>query len=272
MRLTVSGLLLIFASTLHAQGEPVPIPTQAQTASVGIAVVTDQPGSFPLVDPRATPGSQPIQSGGVVAASELRIPSKALKELERSQKAYLAGDIRSSVGHLEKAVLIHPPFLQAHNVLGARYLQLGDYERGLNEFQKAVDIDPKFAYGYHNLSVTAYFLHRYAEAEAAARLALRLDPQQATTRYLLGGILFAEQKNIPEAAELFRQSVEKFPNARLYLARIAQKNGDANQAAAELQTYLNMPEADNRQKAACWLAQLTHSQAGPGCIPEKTIP
>jgi tetratricopeptide (TPR) repeat protein len=213
-----------------------------------------------------------MQPGGVVAANELRIPSKALKELERSQKAYLAGDMRSSVQHLEKAVFIHPPFLQAHNVLGARYLQLGDYERGLNEFHRAVDIDPKFAYGYHNLGVTAYFLHRYAEAEAAARLALQLDPQQATTRYLLGGILFAEQKNIPEAAELFRQSVEKFPNARLYLARIAQKNGDANGAVAELQTYLNVPEVDNRQKAACWLAQLTHSAASPGCSPEKPIP
>ncbi len=272
MKLTVSGLLLIFASTLHAQGDPDPLPTRAQAGRAASAPVMERPESFPLVDPRSAPGSPSAQPAGLVTASQLAIPPKALKELARSQKAYLAGDIRSSVEHLEKAVLIHPSFLQAHNVLGARYLQLGEYDRGLNEFHKAVAIDPKFAYGYHNLSTALYFLRRYPEAEAAARQALQLDPLQVTTHYLLGGILFAEQQNIPEAVELFRQSAEKFPDAKLFLAQIAFKNGDSNQAIADLQEYLSVPEAENREQASYWLAKLTHSAAAPGCSAEKSIP
>jgi len=70
----------------------------------------DQPASFPLVDPRTAPGARAAQPEGLVAASQLAIPAIALKEAERSQKAFEAGDILTSAEHLEKAVLIYPPF------------------------------------------------------------------------------------------------------------------------------------------------------------------
>ena len=272
MRLTVSGFLLIFASTLHAQGTPDTLPTRAQTVGAASAPVTDQPDAFTLVDPRIAPGSLPAPPAGFISAAQLVIPPKALKEAERSQKAFEAGDIRTSAEHLEKAVLIYPPFLQAHNVLGTRYLRMGEYNKGLNEFQKALSLDPKLPQTYHNLSTALYFLQRYPDAETCARRALKLDPLLLSSRYMLGRILFAEQQNTPEAVELLRQSAEKFPNARLYLARIAQQNGDAHQAVSQLQEYLKAPNAEDRHRASCWLAQLTHSAADPGCSAEKTTP
>lgn len=272
MRLTVSGLLLIFASTLHAQGGPDPLPNRTQVIHATSAPVAGQPDAFALVDPRIAPGALPALPGGIVSANQLAIPPKALKEAERSQKAFEAGDIRTSIEHLEKAVLIYPPFLQAHNVLGTRYIRTGEYNKSLIEFQRALSLDPRLAQTYHNLSTALYFLRRFPEAEASARQALKLDPLLLSSRYMLGRILFAEQQNTPEEVELFRQSAEKFPNARLYLARIAEQSGDTNQAVAQLQEYMKAPDAEDRHRATCWLAQLSHSAAGPGCAGEKTIP
>src|SRR5436305_3998913 len=57
-----------------------------------------------------------------VSVSQLRIPSKAMKEFERARKAFQSGEIRASAEHLEKAVRIYPDFVEAHNALGRRFV------------------------------------------------------------------------------------------------------------------------------------------------------
>jgi len=185
------------------------------------------------------------------------VPSKAVKELGRSQEAFRAGDIRDSIEHLEKAIKIHSNYMEAHNNLGARYVDLNQPEKAVPEFQKALAIDPNSLNARFNLSLALSLLRRYPEAEDAARRALQLDPSYLPARYALGQILSAQEKNTPEALHCLRQSVSQFPNARLMLARVLVRQGAIDEAASELREYLKSPHPDKKQLAEYWLARLT---------------
>lgn len=237
MKTNISILLLFLASSVCAQTE--------QTPS---SLLPAAPSSVPRFEE-------------TISVHDLRIPPKAVKELQRSQNALQSGDARSSARHLERALQIYPDYLEAHNALGARYIELAEYEKAAAEFQKAIAIDPLVSQPWNNLSVAFFLQQRYGDAESAARRALNLAPQHATARYMLGAILATEQRNPEEAIGLLRQTKLEFADARLLLAQILLRRGAARDAEEELRGYLALPDAPKRQNVERWLARLTQTPA-----------
>ncbi len=248
MRRGIWLLLLVLTSRLCAQSEAPPHP-------------------FVSIDQSRLP-----RPGEAISTRELLIPPKAVKEIQRSQTALLSGDLRSSALHLEKALHIYPNYLEAHNNLGSRYVELHQYEKAAVEFQKAIHIDPRVAQPYNNLSVAFFLLQRYPDAEAAARRALDLDPRNSTSRYMLGCILAAEKRNPLEAMEMLRQTELEFPDSRLLLAEILLRRGAVNEAENELREYLKVPGVEKKQNVERWLARLAKKSATPNCATRADIP
>jgi len=217
------------------------------------------------IDPSHLP-----KPGETVSTRALLIPSKAMKELQRSQSAFLSGDIRSSARRLERALQIYPHYLEAHNNLGSRYIELHDYEKAAAEFHKAIDLDPRIMQPFNNLSVALFLLQRYPDAEAAARRALDLDPHNSTAQYMLGCILATEKRNPSEAMELLHRTEVEFPDARLLLAQILLGQGVVNEAKNELNSYLKVPGVEKKQKVECWLARLEQTLATSACAQAST--
>ncbi len=203
MRPSVWALLLILTSRVCAQTGPVP----------HALVPTDQ--------------SRLPRLGDTISMGELRIPPKAVREIERSQSALRSGDVRSSALHLERALQIYPRSLQVHN----------------------------------NLSVAFFLLQRYPDAEAAARRALDLNPYNATSRYMLGCILAMEKRNPLEAMEMLRETKREFPDSRLLLAEILIRRGAVDEAENELRDYLTVPGVEKKQNVERWLARLAQTSA-----------
>jgi tetratricopeptide (TPR) repeat protein len=276
MKKTIVVLLAFFvASNLHAQG------ARRAAQPPAPATVSTGPTVFDLSDPFAalhwhagSNGATPARpAADPVPVSQLRIPSKAVKEFERSQKAFHSGDVPTSVEHLEKAVQIFPGFLQAHLALGLRFIQLGEYQKALTEHETAVALDPRSALTHQDLSLTLLFLNRYQEAEAEARQSLDIDFQAVAAHYVLGRSLIAQDRVTPEAIDMLRQSENVFPNASLVLALIHFRAGRTDQTIAELRNYLRAPvDPDNKQKAECWIAQLSQQPLPAGCPAESTRP
>ena len=274
MKKTILVLLAFFVvSNLHAQG--------AHRAAKPPVTVNDGPNSVDLNDPFGVLRARPEPNSAVparpaadpVPVSQLRIPSKAVKEFERSQKAFHSGDVPTSVEHLQKAVQIFPDFLQAHLALGLRFIQLGEYQKALTEHEAAVALDPRSALTHQDLSLTFLFLNRYQEAEAEARQSLEIDSQAVAARYALGRSLIARGRVTPEAMDMLRQSENVFPNASLVLALLHFQAGRTDQTIAELRNYLRAPvDTDNKQKAECWIAQLSQQPLPAGCPAESTRP
>ena len=66
--------------------------------------------------------------------------------------------------------------------------------------------------------------------------------------------------------ELFRETKEEFPVARLLLAEILLRRGAKDAAEIELRDYLTVPGIENKRKVECWLARLTETSKNlPPC-------
>lgn len=260
------ALLLLLSSSLHAQARRRPAVSAAAnstglTSFDSVDVVNPLRSSFEPRPPAAVP-----QGDNLVPVRDLRIPAKALKEYERSQTAFQRGDLHASTEHLQKALHIYPDFVQAHNALGLRFLQLGEYEKALAEHGTALSLDPQFSQTHQDISFVFLLLNRNEEAEKEARQALDLDPHAVVGRYVLGRAIISQGHATPEAIEMLRQSEDAFPNASLVLAQVHFSQGHTDQVIAELRHYLRSPsDPTNKQKAECWVAQLSQQPAPAGC-------
>lgn len=222
------------------------------------------------IPPNAQPDvpAGPTLPGGTIALAQLRIPPKALKELQKASKEYTNGNRQASIEHLEKALRLYPEFAEGHNSLGLQYVKMREFEKALAEFRTASSLNPRYIEPANNRGVVLLVMNRLPEAESAARHTLDLDSQHQPTRYLLGRILAAENQTTPETLELLRQSRANFPAARLTLAEVLMKLGQSDEAANELRGYLRDPNATEKDTVARALSMLTaHASATPSLTP-----
>jgi tetratricopeptide (TPR) repeat protein len=217
---------------------------------------------------RATSGA-PI--GDTVSVSSMQLPAGAIKEFRRSEKCVGSGDFSCAVEHLRRALKVDPQFVEAHNNLGASFMQLRRYQDAIAEFEAASAIDSKMEAPYRNKSLSLFLLQRYAEAETAARQALQINPEHKASRYTLGRALAAEGSATPEAERLLRDSLSQFPEARLPLAQVLLNRCANLDAAAELRTYLatNSISEEKRRAVEAWLNLSSKGQVVSGCPASK---
>jgi Flp pilus assembly protein TadD len=260
-----SALLSSSAPVGYAQG----MSSNRQSAGVHYATRPGGLDQLEVIQSQAAPSPRVTTEAETISVRELLVPGAAIKEFHHSEKAVRSGNFQSAAEHLRKAIQIAPAFVQAHNNLGASYIQLNEYESAVAEFRKAIDLDPKLQEAHRNLGLGLFLLRRYPEAEIAARQAVQLDPQRGPARYTLGRILAAEGIGSAEAEQLLRQSVSEFVDARLPLAQVLLNRGDTEQAANELRTYMKSPGANQAKMPIVeyWLSRITQAKGttpGPG--------
>ncbi|MBV8513988.1 MAG: tetratricopeptide repeat protein [Acidobacteria bacterium] len=205
--------------------------------------------------------------GDTISVSSMQLPAGAIKEFRRSEKCVGSGDFSCAVQHLQKALKVDPKFVEAHNNLGASFMQLQRYQDAIAEFEAAIAINSKIEAPYRNKSLSLFLLERYPEAEAAARQALQINPEHKSSRYTLGRALAAEGSASPEAERLLRDALTEFPEARLPLAQVLLNRCANLDAAAELRTYLasNSVSAEERHAVEAWLDLSSKGQVVSGC-------
>lgn len=205
-------------------------------------------------------GSPPSPPGGKISARKLahRVSPQALKEFVRSQKAQDVGDIGGSISHLQKALSIDPDYAEALNNLGVRYMALGQYDKAKLEFEKSAELDDGSASIHVNLSWALSMLHDSSGAEAAARLAVGIEPQSPAAHYALGYALATQGTKPREALDDLRKAAERYPKARLMAAQLLVRRGAVSGAADELRRYLETPK--------CGASERSEGMAG-GSVP-----
>jgi len=85
--------------------------------------------------------NEPAATRGVVAAS---IPQAAQQEFDQGEKAAASGNkegLQEAVKHYEKAVQIHPRFVQAQLKLGTSYMDLGEWDQAEAALKKTLELD-----------------------------------------------------------------------------------------------------------------------------------
>jgi tetratricopeptide (TPR) repeat protein len=103
------------------------------------------------------------------------------------------GDIQGAIRHYDQAINICDDVL-IYNNRGRAYMELGRYQRALEDFNRATDLQPDYADTYSNRGMAYAKLGMYQNAIADLNEAIRLSPFYADY-YARRAMVYLTQKN-----------------------------------------------------------------------------
>src|SRR5262249_40601542 len=148
---------------------------------------------------------------------------------------------------------IDPEFCAARNNLGATYLHLKRIGLAIEQFNKAVAVDPHLATPYSYLAAAYLMQEKFADAERAARQEVDLDRAGTTGRLMLGLSLVLQKKFTLEAERSLKKAATDFPQASLLLAPVLAAGGQIEFAKDQLQRYLASGDRSGAGLANQWI-------------------
>jgi len=122
------------------------------------------------------------------------------------------GQMEDAVAQYEKALALKPNSFKAYNNLGMIYDRLGEKEKAITSYQKALALKPNYALVCNNIAVIYKGLGRYDEAIAYYQRALALDPEFVEVYANLAN-LHRGLGNAQEAERRYRQALSLRPNS-----------------------------------------------------------
>ena len=84
---------------------------------------------------------------------------------------------------------MNPNYADTHNERGNTYCKAGDYERAIQDYNKAIALDPNHASAYNNRGIAYYKKGDYEQAIIDYTKTIELDPDDATAYYNRGEAL-----------------------------------------------------------------------------------
>ncbi len=162
----------------------------------------------------------------------------------------------SSTGMSAAAQEALPPALEAKIDAAVHELQSGDLDSAKNAFSALLRQGIKHPLIYHNLGVIAMLRGNHAEAVKQFREALVLQPENGSSRLLLGMSLLALKKNAEAVHELKRAAtlLPEQPQAHLQLARAYEATENWIAAVQEFQKLVQLAPQEPEYSYQLWRA------------------
>ena len=154
-----------------------------------------------------------------------------------------------AISNYNKALEINPRYALAYCDRGAAYAKKGHYDEAISDFTKALEINPKFAGAHHNRGLTYGRKGQYDEAISDFTKALEINPKFAEAHYYRGFTYF-KKGQYDEAISDFNKAIDIDPkDAVAYAFR-----GDAYQEKARykeaMSDYSKAIEIDSKHVLA----------------------
>jgi len=111
----------------------------------------------------------------------------------------------------EKAIELNPTHYEAYNNMGAAYNKLGDYKKAEEYLRKAINLNHNNEYAYNNLGNVLYATGRYNEAEKAYLSAISINKFFHEAHNNLGGV-YMELDDLNKAITEFEIARELNPD------------------------------------------------------------
>jgi tetratricopeptide (TPR) repeat protein len=134
----------------------------------------------------------------------------------------------------------YPNCWEAHNNLGIAVAQRGEVDEALDQFQKALALNPRYAEARYNLGLAFAQKGRIDDAMAQYQKALDADPNIAQAHNNLGNA-FLQKGNLDQAIAQYQSALAIDPNiaqARNNLGDALLRKGEMDEAVAQYQKAL----------------------------------
>jgi len=167
------------------------------------------------------------------------------------------GELELAEAHYRESLAIEPQ-AAIHNDLGFVLERQGLTEEAVEQYRKALELDPEFASAHYNLAAYLSRSGEYAEAERHFRAALDVNPSAAAYTGL-GAVLYHQEK-VDDAVASLKAAIEAdpdYPRAYDQLAAIQVQQGELDDAASNYRLLVSkQPSASGHEKLARVLMQL----------------
>lgn len=211
------------------------------------------PGQVEMVTLRL-PNTQSAGAAPTVSASQLRMPEKARKEIEKAEQRLFKHDTQGALKCIEESLKAYPDNSEAYRLRGLVSLTEGRPADAVNDLDRAVKLDSGNAMARVILGATFNALSKFKDAARAITGALPIAPQMWQAQYELGKA-YAGMGNLKQALQTIDRAIAlnpKFAPMRYVRGAILLKAHEYADGARDLQQYLhdepNGPEAASARK------------------------
>lgn len=187
----------------------------------------------------------------IISASELNVPPKAKKELDKGMDSYAKGDNKKAEDELHKAIEIYPKYARAWNNLGVMLMKDGDKQGAQDAFLKSIEVDDKFPPGYQNMARIYLKAKDYPKAGDYIAKAVACDPNDVDTLSLRANheLLTGQyDKALADAQRVHGMPHPRLPDIHLVAAEALLQKNQGAEAIKQYELYLK-EDPDSRYAA-----------------------
>ncbi len=106
----------------------------------------------------------------------------------------------------KRAIALNPNYGTAHLWYGHHLVNMGRFEDGLREYNRARELEPLSMAINTNIALGYYYARRYEQAAKQLTTALGMDPNYALARYVLGAV-YVQRPNLGNALAELKKAV-----------------------------------------------------------------
>ncbi len=187
-------------------------------------------------------GPTPVSAHStIVSASDLNVPGKARKELDKANEEMAMQNWKKALEHLNKAIALAPQYATAYNNLGVLYAKTNDIPHEEEALKKAVSLDEHFAPALVNYGKLCMRQKNFPQAEELLQKAGTVEPNNPETLMLLADAEFMDHHFDAAIASAHQAHVsgQDHPSFVHYIAaRAYQQKNQQPEALAEFKTFL----------------------------------
>ena len=126
---------------------------------------------------------------------------------------YTKGKLEEAMAAVKRMLVKYPRSTAVYNIKGAVEMVLKDYERAIETFKVALQVDPFFAKAHMNLGLALTELNSFDDAQVSYRKAIEIklfDFPEAYNNNL--GNLFKQKGELDHALENYQKAIEIKPD------------------------------------------------------------
>jgi len=150
--------------------------------------------------------------------------------------------VDEAISHYQKALQINPRYAQAHFNLGNALRKKGGVDEAIAQYQMALQINPNHAQAHNNLGNVFDEQGRLDEAITQYQKALQIQPDFAEAHYNLG-VSLRKQGRLNEAIAQYQKALQiqpSFAEAEYNLGNVFDQQGRLDEAITQYQKALQI--------------------------------